>query len=141
MARFINLLIYSVMIGLLSCESINDTNDVSIEFHNLPKAVQDTLIRITEIDYDYKVGQPAPPDYPEVVAFKGEYRLERRTVGPWIMYYMIRNLKTGKSVNLKYPTPTPIIIYDSIMYIPEDMNLIPNGISSSTKFSKYIICL
>lgn len=139
MKRLINLLIYVLLIELLSCCSINDINDVSIEFQYLPKAVQDTLIRITEIDYDYKVGQPAPLDYPEIVAFDGEYSLERKTIGPWIIHYVVRNMKTGEGINLDYPTPTPIIIYDGKMYIPEDMNLISTGFNPSTKFRKYNI--
>lgn len=139
MKWFINLLIYVLLIELLSCSSINDTNDVSIEFQDLPKAVQDTLIRITEIDYDYKVGQPAPPDYPEIIAFDGEYSFERKTIGPWIIHYVVRNMKTGEGINIDYPTPTPIIIYDSKMYIPEDMNLISTELNPSTKFRKYNI--
>lgn len=117
------------MAVLLSCNSINEANADIIEFQNLPKVVQDTLIRVTEIDYDYKVGQPAPPDYPEIVALDGEYSLERKTIGPWIIHYVARNMKTGESVNIDYPTPMPIILYDGKMYIPEDMNLISSGLT------------
>lgn len=142
MIRIIFVLILPSLFALISCNSssINDNNAVTVEFQNLPKEVQDTIVYLSKIDYDYVAGATtAPPDYPELITFDKQYTFEREMIGPWIMYYSVNNLETGKKIRIDYPTPMPIIIYTNRMYIPVNMNLFPDGLNSSSKFKSYVI--
>lgn len=140
MIWIIFVIILPLLIASISCNSINGNNVETVEFQNLPKEVQDTITYLSKLDYDYVAGATTtPPDYPELITFDNKYTLEREMIGPWIRHYFINNNETGKKIKIDYPTPMPIIIHTNRMYIPEKMNLIPDGFNSSSKFKSYVI--
>ena len=56
---------------------------------------------------------------------KEKYKLEtvRTWIGPWVSYEKLINLTTGASYNIRQGYPSPYIVFEDVLYIPDEFNM------------------
>ncbi len=126
--------ILSIILCLLSLPSCNmavDNFDGSTaSFTDLPKEVQDSIIYWTENDIvtvftdSYDTTQLAIFDKPELICFDEKYKLENDKVGPWIKNRVLTRISDGKEYKLMRNAPTPILVRNDSIIIPNDYNIL-----------------
>ena len=73
----------------------------------------------------------------DLIDFTGEYILYSEEIRPWEKSRILFNKKT--EVFYKFPsgTPSPFIVNESFVFIPQEYNVFPHQFNDSTKFDVY----
>lgn len=121
--------------------SIDYTEGEKVEYSDLPKEVQDTLIwwgehTIISIDDTVYV------ELPDIICYKSDYSFLRSTFGPWIISRRIKRNSDGREWRFsgRINIPTPIVAIGDTIYIPSEYNLVVSaGVDSNAVFIRQIL--
>lgn len=107
-------------IGVVRCNrTINHTDGEAVRFADLPKVVQDSLMRYGErsLVSDY---------YIDIISINSDYSLVFSTFGPWITSTRLKRNTDGKEWKFSshLNIPTPMVTVGDTLYIPSDYNLV-----------------
>lgn len=107
-------------IGVVRCNrTINHTNGEAVRFADLPKVVQDSLMRYGErsLVSDNDI---------DIISINSDYSLVFSTFGPWITSTRLKRNTDGKEWKFSsyLNIPTPMVTVGDTLYIPSDYNLV-----------------
>jgi len=102
----------------------------SVNFTDLPKVVQDTVLYWVKCDKRCPFTFPNDTTQcygyyePDVLCFDDQYTLNREKFGPWIKNRILKRISDGKEYKLTTSMPLPAIIRNDTIIIPDDYNIL-----------------
>ena len=128
-------------IGLLSC-SENTRKYESVTFGQLDATIQDTLIKLSNrLQVLWQNGEDSllSQNDPEMVDFTGKYKMIKKEFGPWILMRVLVDTVNNRSYRFTYNPPTPIVITEQYIIIPQKYNMLTSGFEKNTLFQRKML--
>jgi hypothetical protein len=117
-----------------SCSSnicdIEKLDKAKIDFDKLPQLVKDTLLELSKPKHYFE-------DKADLLNLDGNYKLKIKKIGPWIDYLLIIDATNNEKYKLKRGLGKPFVIYDSHLYISDDLNMLVVNNIRKLKFTDY----
>ena len=136
-----HLLFILLILGITSCSfdnsydyKINRLPHKELSYDELPKEVNDYLSLITQCDTDiYYLAFVNPAD-------SSRFRIkvvESLFVSTWIAYYKLLDTDKNITYRIERGVPSPYIIYDNKLYIPNEFMVLSIGDVDQIKYKEY----
>ena len=113
---------FSVMtLFFISCgNNIDNLKHQKVKFTDLPLEVAEYLRNPTDYKDDIQNRMLEIPK-----GMDKEYRLEtvNTLIGPWVSHHKIISTKTGKFYEIDQGVPSPYIVHNNKLYIPDKYNM------------------
>lgn len=123
------ILFLSIILIIVSC-SLNNKQVRYTKFKDLPQPVCDTLLSLHNLPYpDYHKQYPSGIN---LIDLSGGYSIEYKFWHSWLMKTTISN--SSKKYVTDDHLATPVIVYNDILYIPTEYNIITIGFDEETGF-------
>lgn len=137
------IILFGILLLMLlsSCNmTVDNGGGKTVSFADLPREVQDTIMYwtdnyapiLTNSDSLISIGEGMPA----VISFDGRYTLDNVKFGPWITHMILRRSSDGRKYDLSYNVPSPIIVRNDTLIIPNDYNILIS-FDQNVKWSLY----
>ncbi len=112
-----------------------------VAFGELPKEIQNSLLKLSNTKHYLKKIADSQDLKPRInsnlISLDGEFTLEDEKLGPWTSSKTLTDKNRGIIYRIKAGTPSPLIIHNNMLFIPNDYNILHGNRITKAIFTRY----